>query len=154
MSEENRTIEDQIRSGLSGDVQKNALGFAAFLRANDFSLEWNEQHELWSIFCKDKNIVGSKVIGDENVFAIVFNTCDFGDGPADDDVKEFTWAHMVNCPNGCCGPKICEMSVKHRTVFGKEYSNTCVAPMECFNLGADELLKAQTLMLMLKAKQR
>ena len=30
-----KTTEEQINEGLSGDTQKNALDFVAFLRAND-----------------------------------------------------------------------------------------------------------------------
>jgi len=143
-------IEQEIKNGLSGDTQKNALDFAAFLRANNFALEWNDEHGGWHIISEGRIIVFSKVIGDENVFAIVFNTCDFGDGPADEDVKAFAWAHVVICPQGCGGPAICEMSQKRVTIFGREFENVCIAPLECFNLDADELKKAQKLMLMLK----
>ena len=152
MSEQstNLTIEDQINDGLSGDARKNALSFAAFLRANGFVPEVNNEHDGWNILNGDKVIVFLKVIGEENVFAIVFNYYfDFdSDGPVDDDVKEFTWAHVVKCPNGCGGTTICEMSQKHKTIFGREYQNVCVAPLECFNLDSDELELAEKLMLM------
>ena len=156
MSEQNNglKIEDQIKHGLNGDVQKNALDFANFLRTNNFSAEWNEKHDGWNVIYKGWNMVFSKVISDENVFAIVFNTCDFdGDGPADDDVREFAWAHVVVCPRGCGSATICEMSQKHIKVFGKEYENICVAPLECFNLDGKDLENAKRLMLMLKQKR-
>jgi len=145
-----KTYEGYIKDKLSGDMQKNALDFAAFLRANDFSTEWNGEHEGWNITYQSKNIIFSTVSGDENVFAIVFDSCDFGDGdPVDNDLKEFAWKHAAICPTGCGGSKICKMS-KRGMIFGKEYKNICIAPLECFNLDADELEKVQKLMLMLK----
>jgi len=143
-------IEDQINHELSGDVQKNALDFVAFLRTNDLSPESNEQHDGWNIFCREKIIVFSKVIGDENVFAIVLNNCNFDGDLADDDLREFAWARVVFCPKGCGGTTICKMSQKRRTIFGKDFEHICVAPYEFFNLDADELKKAQKLILMLK----
>jgi len=145
------SIEEEIRNDLGGDAQGNALDFAAFLRANGFPIEWNGEHGGWNILCRGRLIVFSKVIGDENVFAIVFNTCDFGGGEtADEDVKAFAWAHAVICPQGCGGSEICEMSQKRVTIFGRAFENVCIAPLECFNLDAHELQRAQKLMLMLK----
>jgi len=144
------TIEEEIKNALSGDVLKNALDFVDFLKANDFSPERSDEHGGWDIICKGRNIVFAKVIGDENVFAIVFSACDFdGGGLADDDLKEFAWAHVTVCPTGCGGTTICEMSQKRVAIFGKEYENVCIAPLECFNLDTHELKKAQKLMQML-----
>jgi hypothetical protein len=144
-----KTYEEFIRDRLSGEKQKNALDFAAFLRANGFTSEWSDKHRGWNIVHKGKNLVFSTIFGDENVFAIVFNYCDFGDGEsADDDLKEFAWKHAAVCPSGCGSSEICKKSRKG-VIFGKEYANICVAPLECFDLDAQELEKAQRLILML-----
>ena len=143
-----KTYEDYIKDKLSNDIQKNALDFAAFLRANDFSTEWNDEHNGWQIIHQGKIIVFSTVC-DDNVFAIVFNSCDFSDGcSVDNDLKEFAWKHAAICPTSCGGTEICKMSQKGM-IFGKEYENICVAPLECFNLDANELEKVQKLILML-----
>ena len=151
MSEQkvNLTIEDQIKSGLSGDVQKNALDFTAFLRANDFTPEVNIEHDGWTISSSGRVIVFLKVISDENVFAIVLNACNFTGDPSD-DVRDFTWERVVFCPTGCGASTICEMSQKRVSIFGKDFENICIAPFEFFNLNADELQKAQKLVLMLQ----
>ena len=143
-------IEEQIKAELSGDMQKNALDFAAFLQANDFSPKRNDEDDAWNIFYKETNIVFVKITREKNELAIVLNSCDFdGGNPADNDLKEFAWSWVVFCPQGCGAPTICEMSQKHFMIFGREYENVCVAPLEFFNLDAHELNKAQTLMLML-----
>ena len=142
-------IEDEIKNGLSGDVQKNALDFTTFLRANDFSANLKNEHGGWSIPSNGRIIVGLHVISDENVFGIILNTCNFSGDPVDDDVKEFAWAHVALCQ--CCDRATsCEMSQKNVTIFGKEFASICIAPLECFNLNADELKKVQKLVLMLK----
>ena len=92
------TFEDSINNELTGDVQKNALNFADFLRANDVAPEWNDKHDGWNIAYKGKIIVFTKVIGDENVFAIIFNAFNFnGENQVDDELKKFVWTHLVTC---------------------------------------------------------
>ena len=150
---EQKIIGDVINNNLTGDVKENALSFTDFLRANDLLPEWSEKHDGWNTTYNDKNIVFLKVINNENVFAIIFNTCDFDDGsPVDDGLKEFVWAHLVVCPQGCGSAAICKMSQKSIMVLGKEYENVCIAPLECYNLEGNDLENAKRLVQILKYK--
>jgi len=143
-------IEEQIKNGLSGDVQKNALDFTAFLQANNFTPELNREHGGWNIRSNGRVIVFLKVwISREKVFAIILNACNFSGDPAD-DVREFAWSRVTFCPKGCGRSEICKLSRKRATIFGKDFEHICTAPYEFFNLNADELKKAQQLVLMLK----
>jgi len=143
-------IEEQIKAELSGDMQKNALDFAAFLQANDFSPKRNDEDDAWNIFYKETNIVFVKITREKNELAIVLNSCDFdGGNPADNDLKEFAWSWVVFCPQGCGAPTICEMSRKRVTIFGKDYENICIASYEFFNPDTHELEIIKKLMIML-----
>ena len=144
-------IEDRIHERLSGDAQKCALEYVAFLRANRFKIEWIEKHNGWNVKKKKAspaflNVGGGS--GDRNAFGIVFNSGDFK-GPADDALKEFAWAHVLVCPSGCGGTEICKLSRKCLTVFGKDFKNVCIAPLDFWNLEGRELELAKELLLML-----
>jgi len=149
MSEQKR-IEDVINETLTGDTQKNALDFAAFLQANDFSSKWNNEYGGWNIAYKDKSIVFVTIIGETNELVVALFGCDYDDyGTVDDGLREFIWAHVVICPDGCGAPTICEMSQKSVVILGKAYENICVSPVKCFNFDAHNLEMIQKWMLML-----
>jgi len=144
-------IEARINEKLSGNVRKNALDYVAFLRVNGFKIEWVEKHNGWNVRKKKAypaflNVGGGS--GDRNEFGIVFNSGDFK-GPADDALKEFAWAHVLVCPSGCGGSEICELSRKRLTVFGKDYENVCIAPLDFWNLEGRDLEMAKRLVVML-----
>ena len=143
-----RPIEDKINERLRGDVQKNALDYVAFLRANGFKIERNTKHDGWNVKKKKATPAFLHVSSDKNDFGIVFNSGDFK-GPADDALKAFAWAHVLVCPSGCGGSEICELSRKRLTVLGKDYENVCIAPLDFWNLGGEELEMAKKLTLML-----
>jgi len=72
MSEQNNAevfakIEDEIKNGLSGDVQKNALDFTAFLRANDLLPEWHDSGHGWSVVYKNESIGFILINGEEQM---------------------------------------------------------------------------------------
>jgi len=147
-----RSWSKKSRRSSSGGALKNALDYVAFLRENGFSIEWNIKHNGWNVKKKKAypaflNVGGGS--GDTNDFGIVFNSGDFK-GPADDDLKEFAWAHVLVCPSGCGGTEICEMSQKRISVFDRDFENVCIAPLDFWNLGEEELEKAKKLIMMLK----
>ena len=144
----NPAIEDKINERLSGGAQKNALDFAAFLRANDMSLERGIGFDGWNVYAKKTQIAMLAVDGEKNEFRIVLHISGHGGEAADDDLREFTWAHVVPCPQGCGGPEFCEESQNRRTILGKEYESTCQSPLAFFNLDAEELKKAEKLIIM------
>ena len=144
-------IEDAIHAALSGDAQKNALDFIAFLRANGLSLEKIDVPGGWNVNEGKINIAFVQIFGDRNEFNVVLHISTYdGESPVDDDLREFAWAHVVLCPQGCGSPALCEESQNRRTILGKEYESTCQSPLAFINPGAHDLTKAQKLMLMLK----
>ena len=150
MFKRKKTIEDTIRKKLKGEAQKNALDFVAFLRANGLSLEKIDIPGGWNVNDEKKtNIAFFQIFKDRNNFNVVLHANQY-DGPVDDDLKEFTWAHVVTCPEGCGGPAFCDWSRNRRTIFGKEYESTCQSPLAFLAPDAHDLAKVQKLMLTLK----
>jgi len=144
--------ENKIKDVLNGDKQKNALDFIEFLQANEFMLkERDENGNGWNATYDGilTNCIYFDVAGFE--FIINFCTLDFnGDGFIDDDLKNFTWAHTVICPQGCGSSEICEKSQKHIKIFGKDYENICISPLQFLNPDADDLPYIKKLILMIK----
>ena len=144
-------FEAQINAALTGDAQKNALDFAAFLRANDMSLEKIDVPGGWNVYIKGINSAFVQIFSDRNEFNVVLHISTYnGESPADDELKAFAWVHIVLCPQGCGGPAFCGESQNRRTIFGKEYESTCQSPLAFLAPDAHDLKKVQKLMLMLK----
>ena len=62
-----------------------------------------------------------------------------GCGTIENELKEFTWSHVVNCPQKLCEPPYCEGDNKSKNqwqIFGKNYESTCHSPLAFF--GPDE----------------
>ena len=146
-----RIFEAQIKRALTGEAQKNALDFAAFLRTNGLSLERLDDCDGWNVYIKGINSAFVQFFGDRNNFYVVLHISTYdGESPVDDDLKEFAWAHVLLCPQGCGGPAFCEESQNRRTIFGKEFESTCQSPLAFLNPDANEIKKVQKLMLTLK----
>jgi hypothetical protein len=151
-----KMIEDKINNTLDGDAQKNALDFTAFLRANDITPELHESGDGWSIEYTGESIGFIIVNGVEQIpgpWTIWFNSCEFGDGPVDNDVKEAAWAHASICGNFSSGGKDCGCGDQpgfRRTIFGRVFENRCHSPLMFTNPDAKTLESVKKLMLMLK----
>jgi len=143
-------LEDKINDVLTGDKQKNALDFAAFLRTNDLLSDGDGSGYGWSI---DDGFI--KIPEREKELWIWFGDCVFDlCGPADEDLKETVWAHVVTCPQVTCPHKRhcgCEKDVGG-IIFGKEFESTCYAPLGFFNPDAKTLENVKKLVLLLKQK--
>ena len=158
MTAEKTAIEDKIRSALHGDVLKNALDFAAFLRANGFSPEQYESGgDGWSVLRKEESVGFILVNGAEEMpgpWTVWFNTCDFDESaPADDAVKETAWAHASICANFTSGGKDCGCGDQpgfRRTIFGRVFDNRCHSPLMFTNPDAQTLENIKKLMKLLK----
>ena len=139
-------IEQNIVEILSGDAQKNALEFVAYLRANEMLFErgkgyWEDKY-YWMI--KYKN---------EYVCFILINGCEdktepegwiiwsdesenwFAAFPLDEYMKEIAWKNVDFCGNcgGDCNPGT------HKTIFGKEFYNVCRTTMKFMNPDAEAM---------------
>ena len=141
------SFENAINKMLTGDAKKNALDFAAFLRANHLPLEL-VGCDGWNVYVKGVNTAFLAVNGEKNEFFIVLHVFRY-DGPVDDDLREFTWAHVFLCP-GCGSETFCDESRNRRIILGREYESTCQSPLVFINLNAKDLEKAKKLLLMLK----
>jgi len=144
-------IEDAITKKLTGDTQKSALDFAAFLRENGLPLDRLECCDGWNVYIKGINSAFVQIFGDRNNFNIVLHISTYdGESPVDDDLKEFAWAHVVLCPEGCGSQTFCGESQNRRAIFGKEYESTCQSPLAFIAPDAHDLKKIQKLMLILR----
>ena len=149
-----KTIIEQINENLSGDAQKNALDFAAFLRAKDISLNGSGKGGDWSGWAvggTTGDSIGYMIVNGKDEFpgpwTVWFNTCDFK-SDADEALKEAAWAHASPC--GKCHKGWADCGGGERTIFGKEFESLCHSPMMFSNPDARELEYAKKLMLMLK----
>ncbi|MCL2461712.1 MAG: hypothetical protein FWF44_03540 [Defluviitaleaceae bacterium] len=156
MSEQKKynTIEESINDLLNGENQKNARDWVIFLRANEFALVWNPKDKQLRIDYKDRIVSCSYVdVGGADII-INFCTLDFDDGrPVSDDLKEFTLSHVVVCPQGCDAHAICEKSQKSIKIFGQEYENICISPLQIINPDAKDFEYAKKMILMVKQKR-
>ena len=155
MSEQDNTkklfkIEDVVCDKLTGDAQKNLLDFAAFLHANEISLNPNDDGTGWAV---GKGTVGGYLIlgGEEfpGPWTLWFNSCDFKDnGTANDELKETAWTHTSPC--GKCNANWEKCGGGDRIVFGRKFERRCHSPMMFTNPDAKTLEHAKKLLLMLK----
>ncbi len=157
MSEQNTAsmqtkIEDAINEKLTGDAQRNALDFIAFLRTNEISLDSNGDGEGWAVGGIVGNSVGFILVnGAEQMpgpWTVWFNSCDFGGGAADDELKETAWAHTSKCGHCHAGWKDCGGG--DRTIFGKEFEWLCHSPLMFTNPDTETLQNVNKLILLLK----
>ena len=152
-------IENTINEKLTGEARKNALDFITFMRENEFSCDWSgvDNDILWTPAYKGEgfgNITVAPEWSKENDGFILWigPVCDFeNSGSADNDLKEFAWAHVVTCPQKkYCGEGYCGAGKNHWKIFGKEYESTCHAPLSFFNPDAKAFKHIKKLMLILK----
>ncbi|MCL2837604.1 MAG: hypothetical protein FWE04_00840 [Oscillospiraceae bacterium] len=125
-----KRIEDVINEVLTGDSQKNALDFAAFLRANEMTIEGGEGN-CWNVDYKEKDVGVLYVSGDAErpgPWTFWSNDDDYN-APAgfaiDEQTKEIAWEHANYC--GKCGAKCAP--VRPKTIFGKKFEEMCVSTL-------------------------
>jgi len=144
-------IEEVIREKLTGDAQKNAMDFVAFLRANELTLTANSDGQGWAVGGTVGNSIGYMWITGTEQFpgpwTFWFNSCDFGGNSADDELKKITWAHASPC--GHCHPGWKDCGGGNRTMFGREFENLCHSPLMFANPDAETVENMNKLMLML-----
>ena len=153
-------IEEKIKVILSGDAQKNALDFAAFLRGNGIWVNYNpdesENKPIWNGAVG--GIVGNSIgymsiNGDEGgigPWTFWFNSCDFdGSDSADDEFKNAIWSFASPCGKCHDGWEKC-MGVGKRTILGKEFENQCHSPLMFCNPDAKTLENMKKFLIYLK----
>jgi len=125
-------IENIIHEKLTGDVQKYALDFAAYLRASGMTT--GEEHG--AVKYKGETVCYYHIDeGSEypNPWT-VWSEGDYSKVPEDEKLIEFIWKHSINnCGN--CGSG-CHPGVK-KTIFGKEFDNVCHAAIDFYIYGGE-----------------
>jgi hypothetical protein len=124
-----QTIEDIIREKLTGDVQKNALDFVAYLRANEIEIPPNEPDgDFWNASYKGEGVcvINLPAVYENHVGFDTFIN-DLPDAwknspDMDERTKEIVWAnvrpHDPTC-HGKCSPG------SRKIIFGKVFDNLC-----------------------------
>ena len=146
MSEQKKkpTLEEKIKTLLSGETQKNALDFIDFLRVNKIPPKF---HVI-------------SVVGEGGNFPHIrpwvtfFNVCEF-DGLVDKELLEFAWKHAHICDHFITNGGRCGCGKQpgfKKIVFGKEFENICKCPMQFINPDTETLENMKKLLLLLKQK--
>ena len=149
------TIEEKINDVLSGDTKKNALDFVAWLRGNELALDPNgDNGEGWAVGGIVGDSIGFMLVNGApdcpGPWTIWFNSCDFGDKPADDELKETAWNHASPCGHCHAGWKDCGCG--DRTIYGREFKELCHSPLMFTAPDAKTLENLERLILILKQK--
>lgn len=144
-------IEDVINETLTGDTQKNALDFVAFLRTNDHSIEWDGT--WWCVQYKGDCPILLGINTGGVKFGALFNYSNFGsDNSVDDDLREVAWGHVQMCRHFESDGKKCGCGDQPGlvTIFDKEF-NACKSPLTFIDPNAKTLDKIKQLILLLKS---
>ena len=141
-------IENSIMEILNGEARKNALNFAAYLRANGMLFERGKGY--WA----DKHYYMIKYNGEYVCFILINGGEDntepegwvvwsddsgadwFACATPDEHLKETAWKNIDVCANcgGCKHP-----GGRRRTIFGKAFDNVCLTAMSFNNPNARTL---------------
>lgn len=147
-------IENAIHERLTGEARINALDFVVFMHENEFTFEgFDLGHTVgWNPAYSGKGI-GCTMVSDQFMFWLGLE-CEFdSSGPADDELKDFAWAHVINCPQDLCKPPYCQANDEHPGcknrwgIFGRDYESTCHAPLAFVNPDAKAFENLKKLML-------
>ena len=140
------SFEEKIVNTLSGDTQKNALDFAAFLKANDMVVAENHSQVLYSgktlaYLHMDGNaeMPGPWSVWPEGDFSITPHNYNL-----DEHIIKSAWKHINICDKCCqsCAPG------SNKTLFGKEFEGVCGSVMVFTDPSGADLMCLQKLLLM------
>jgi len=115
-----KRIEDTFNEILTGDVLKDALGFARFLSANEII-----QADRHSMHYNGKCVCYIDVFGDTQswtVWTAGYYGKEFKDFPISEPTKEIARTHANKCGN--CDGMDCSPGIT-RIIFEKEFTNIC-----------------------------
>jgi len=143
-------FEDEINSKLSGDMQKNALDFVAYMRAAGMTS--NTEHSNAFMY-RDEWVCIVCIYPDDNGIGwTIFDNPLCGrkhaDFPVDEDLKEFARAHVNICGHFASEGKVCGCGSQpgsRKTIFGKEYDNVCTSEVAFRNPNGEVLEKIKQL---------
>ena len=155
-----KRIENIINEKLTGETQSNMLNLVTFMRENGFSFDGDGA--WWTPKYGDDPVGAIAIALDEmiaaNISIAIWSSLDWnmGDISTDDnELKEFTWSHVVNCPQvnmGCNPPhnRSCKNYHNRVVFFGKKFESTCHSPLAFLELSDNSLENIKKLMLLVK----
>jgi len=118
------TFEETIKTTLTGETQKNALDFAAFMAANGIitgenhgTVEYNGTTLAWMHMDGKPDLPGPWTVWPD-LIGTVPDGFEF-----DDAMKEIAWKNVNICAS--CGSDCAPGSSKN--IFGKDFENVCGA---------------------------
>ena len=119
-------IEDEILTHLDDELKESALGFIAYLNANQLTPRQWFGPGYWFIPWENMNLCGIHLYGfnsgkDSNGWVFWFFSDGYG-GEAGEELIKLVHDHVGQC--GDCGGE-CTKGVD-MTIFGKEYANVCI----------------------------
>ena len=138
-------IESLIGEALTGDAQKYALDFVAYLRANGMLFEKGEGYWegklYWYVKYKNQSVCYLFINPDEEnlkpwtIWSDDSGSNCFEDAPLNGQLKETVWKNVDFCGNcgGDCSPGT------RKTIFGKEFKNVCRSALIFINPDAEAL---------------
>ena len=132
--ENKQTIEEEIRKNLSGDLQKNALDFAAYINNSSGALQHLGDDICGMVIFPPKDSPPSGLyifFGGPNSSICA---SDYKNYPINESIKEFAWAHINHCAHFRSNGKICgcgDQPGYSLMILGKKFDNLCHCPI-CF----------------------
>ena len=135
-------MEAFIDEVLFDDAQRNALDFAAYLKANHLLAErgkgyWENQL-YWLIKYENEHVCFILIEGPEmwTFWSDDSGTNCFSDFPLDEQIKEIAWRNIDFCAN--CGTCKCPGGMR-KTLFGKPFDSVCITAMKVVNPDTEAL---------------
>jgi len=143
-----QNLKDIIQETLKGDVQKNALAFAAYLNTPDISIErqttgyWADKIYFICNF-KEKSLCYIAINEYEENQCFIWSDDSgsqwFNDFPLDEHTKHIAWKNV----NICTNPNACGACPQKKgtpmTIFGKEYKSVCLTSFSFSNPDTETL---------------
>jgi hypothetical protein len=137
-----------IKETLSGDAQRNALDFIAYLRENKLTPTWSAKN-VWTVSSKTFRVCFIRLHGAaeyHNLDVGCWNISPFiGEYEADslsDELREIVWANKKECPS--CG----QCALKLNNILGKAFTNACESSILFVNPDAKTVECAKKLVIL------
>jgi len=122
----------EFKAALSGDLQKNAIDFAEYMKNS------SADNYLGECIC----FTVTNEVGDLHIFvhgpqSTICNS-NYNNFPIDESIKELVWANVNPCR---CAPPGCKERNFSFTILGKKFDNLCNCPIAFNNPDAETFEK-------------
>ena len=137
-------IVEQVKTKLSGELQKNTLDFIEYMNE---TFGWNHLGQAICFLTVDRNRL-TIYFGHQSIICCTY---DFDYSPINDELKEFTWSNVnvCNCHRGNLPVGFTVQTNPCRQgdniIFGKKFDNLCNCPIGFTNPDAETFEKIKEL---------